>query len=149
VDIEDFIKTCARVAREKGWWLESYEEHTVCCLNAVRTSDGVGERNFGEAIALMHSELSEALEEWRDGTPPFYYRCKDCGTGDEGTTEVLLRCPNHNLKPEGVLSEFADILIRVPDLVGNVYGSEVFVEALKGKMAFNLTREHRHGGKRA
>ena len=28
-----------------------------------------GERNFGEMIALMHSELSEALEEHRNGKP--------------------------------------------------------------------------------
>ena len=43
--INDFIKECHRIAKEKGWWDE--------------------ERNDGELIALMHSELSEALEAMR------------------------------------------------------------------------------------
>lgn len=43
--INDFIKECHRIAKEKGWWDE--------------------ERNEGELIALMHSELSEALEAMR------------------------------------------------------------------------------------
>ena len=43
--INYFIKECHRIAKEKGWWDE--------------------ERNNGELIALMHSELSEALEAMR------------------------------------------------------------------------------------
>ena len=43
--INDFITECHRIAKEKGWWDE--------------------ERNEGELIALMHSELSEALEAMR------------------------------------------------------------------------------------
>jgi len=45
-DINTFIKECHRIAKDKGWW----EEH----------------RNDGELIALMHSELSEALEAMRN-----------------------------------------------------------------------------------
>jgi len=45
-DINDFIKECHAIAKEKGWWQE--------------------ERNDGELIALMHSELSEALEAMRN-----------------------------------------------------------------------------------
>lgn len=37
-------------AVSKGWWLE--------------------DRSFGELIALMHSELSEALEDYRNGEFP-------------------------------------------------------------------------------
>jgi len=43
--IEKFIKECHSIAKEKGWW--------------------DSERNEGELIALMHSELSEALEAMR------------------------------------------------------------------------------------
>lgn len=43
--ITQFIKECHRIAKNKGWW--------------------DSERNDGELIALMHSELSEALEAMR------------------------------------------------------------------------------------
>ncbi|MFC1709640.1 hypothetical protein ACFL2J_06270 [Candidatus Omnitrophota bacterium] len=46
VSIDDFIDTCYRIAKEKGWWDK--------------------ERSDGEVIALMHSELSEALEAMRN-----------------------------------------------------------------------------------
>jgi len=45
--INELIKECHRVAKSKGWWEEL--------------------RNDGELIALMHSELSEALEAMRKG----------------------------------------------------------------------------------
>ncbi|MFA5287100.1 MAG: hypothetical protein WC394_02380 [Candidatus Omnitrophota bacterium] len=44
--VNDFIKKCHSTAKLKGWW--------------------DNERNEGELIALMHSELSEALEAMRN-----------------------------------------------------------------------------------
>ena len=46
MSIKDYIKKCHKTAKEKGWW--------------------DSERNEGEIIALMHSELSEALEAMRN-----------------------------------------------------------------------------------
>lgn len=45
LQVSKLIRECHRIARSKGWWED--------------------ERNDGELIALMHSELSEALEAMR------------------------------------------------------------------------------------
>ena len=46
IGIGNCIEICHKIAREKGWWDK--------------------ERSDGEVIALMHSELSEALEAMRN-----------------------------------------------------------------------------------
>ena len=93
-----------------------------------------GERNFGEVIALMHSELSEALEEWRNGNglDVVYF---------EEVEGSRLR------KPEGVPVELADCLIRILDTMHEI---GVDIEYVVGqKMAYNNNRPYRHGGKLA
>lgn len=85
------------------------------------------ERSVGEDIALMHSELSEALEAYRE------YE----------TVESVLRCDDE--KPEGVIIELADVVIRIADFCGK-HGLNL-EEAIKEKMRFNKTRPYRHGGK--
>lgn len=132
MEFDQFVAEVARVAREKGWWPN-------------------GERNFGEAIALMHSELSEALEEWRSGKPALYYKCTVCGREMDAHDESYraMVCEEPKVKPEGILVEFADLFIRAGDFIGNTYPNASFEEILKEKMAFNLTRPHRHGGKKA
>lgn len=78
--------------------------HLVTEVVEVNRVNGWYERepSFFEAMALVHSEVSEALEAWRrwgvkDATEP----CRD---------------PAPRLaKPEGVGSEFADVFIRLLD----------------------------------
>jgi NTP pyrophosphatase (non-canonical NTP hydrolase) len=90
-------------AISKGWWLEK--------------------RNDAEMIALMHSELSEALEFLRHGNPP----------------------SDHVPEISGVAEEMADTVIRIMDYC---YARNINLgEAIIKKHAFNINREHRHGGK--
>ena len=89
------------IARVKGWW--------------------DAPRNDGELIALMHSELSEALEALRNGNPP----------------------SNHIPEFSGIEEEMADLIIRVLDAAA-ARGWRIG-EALVAKMEFNRGREYRHG----
>lgn len=77
-------------------------------------------RNKGEAIALMHSELSEMLEAARK----------------PAQSEKI---PQFTAMEE----EAADLLIRLADFCKG-YGLDI-VEATKAKLAFNRTRQHLHG----
>ena len=99
---------------------------------------------FGDRIALMHSELSEALEEYRNGIPVgrVYF---EGGPGGSPLDWEYGITPTSE-KPKGIPIELADVVIRIADFCGK-HGIDL-ARAVKIKMAFNTTRPTRHGGKR-
>jgi NTP pyrophosphatase (non-canonical NTP hydrolase) len=101
--LEAWADLIHNLARIKGWW--------------------EGERNVGEAIALIHSEASELLEAERKGNPE------------------SKKIPGFSAAEE----ESADIIIRTLDLArGRGYR---ITEAIEAKHQYNRTRPHRHGKK--
>lgn len=100
-------------AKNKGWWTEEGEDRV---------------KLIPEKIALIHSELSEALEEYRNHHEP---------------TEIYY---GENGKPEGIPVEIADVIIRCLDFCAG-YNIDVD-EAMRIKMAYNATRPMKHGNKK-
>lgn len=87
------------------------------CFHKQKTDDAV-------RIALIHSELSEALEALRHGNPP-----------DD-------KIPNFT----GLEAELADTVIRVMDMAHA--GGHRVAEAIVAKMNYNYGRPTMHGGKK-
>lgn len=105
--ISEMVKEAHETAVQHGWWDNPPE--------------------FGTTIALCHSELSEALEEYRKGREPLetYRSSKGC------------EC--------GIAVELADVILRILDYCAHV---GIDIEAcLEEKNNFNRTRPYKHGGK--
>nr|DAG17395.1 MAG TPA: hypothetical protein [Caudoviricetes sp.] len=81
--------------------------------NAVKHGWWETKRSTGEVIALIHSELSEALEEARDNRPMMYV------LGPNGE-KICTPCYFNGRKPEGIAVELADAVIRVLDMAEHV-----------------------------
>jgi len=119
------------------------------------------DRPFSGDIALLHSEVSEAYEAYRDHG--FHERVRyatevdlDDGnvrmeTGYSIVTRGDLNDYNWRTagrigKPEGVPSELADILVRLIDTASR-YSIDLAEEFMR-KMRYNETRGYKHGGKK-
>ena len=125
LDLNRFAQEVHENAVAHGWWEE--------------------ERKFPEIIALCHSELSEALEEYRNDRPAFYY---EIGIDYKDMIPVIdyARLVRGE-KPEGIAVEMADCIIRILDWCGK---EGIDIESiLKAKHEYNKTRPYKHGGKKA
>lgn len=117
VRISDMQAYIGQWAERKGW----YDPGLCDQLPKIKG------RNIGELLALVTSEVSEALEAAREGQ-------MDTVTDANG-------------KPQGFYSELADCVIRIMDLFHAADRSLAVEIALK--MAYNEKRSYRHGGKLA
>lgn len=108
---------------------------------AMVESKGFHESNrpFSEEIALMHSELSEALESWRDNEPILWFKDKNQG----GQFPDLYDDGGEIRKSEGASAELADTIVRIADSAETRQMS--LAEALIFKLRYNATRPRMHG----
>lgn len=144
-----------RVASDSGVLFEMQKEVRAWCERKEWRQPGdhslpdAQGRTFGDECALLHSEVSEALEAFR--TWGVEERLRFVST--DGFALLPRSDPNAQRwlangdipKPEGVPSELADLLIRLLDTAEHI-GVDLFAE-YRRKMDYNETREVRHGGK--
>lgn len=89
-NIQNLILDCFETAKSKGWWDDQLDGNEINMPKLYVA--------FPEKLALIHSEISEALEDYRVGK--------------------LITTISSTGKPEGFYSELADVVIRIFDLLG-------------------------------
>ncbi len=134
VTLTDWVGECGRRALSAGWhdtWMR--HERNLAPLNRLTDAkkieqlEQVAVEHAVVKTALVITELSEAIEELREG---------------HGLGEVY---EGEGGKPKGYPVELADAVIRLFDLA---YMLDLDLEKLiEDKLRYNETRGERHGGK--
>jgi hypothetical protein len=117
-NLSELAKTSHEVSRSKGWWDD-------------------GPKPDSTLITLMHSEVSEALEDFRMNHAPNESWLET--TAEHGGVKYSIRDDVNGVKPCGVPSELSDIIIRIGDYFGGrgldleaAYKRTLDLEPIKG-----------------
>ena len=106
------------------------------------------EKNIGEMLCLIHSEVSEALEADRKKLYTNLSEIKlkglsDANYGDSFNAEEAFKSEFEYSVKNTFEDELADVIIRVLDLCAF---KGIDIEShIKAKMRYNASRPHKHG----
>lgn len=126
IDFSKVMRICGADALKAGWWNDFPGSLEDVKLGAPITPEQ--HMWLSTKLLLVVSEVSEAHDEIRNG---------------KGIDEVYYTAPS--AKPEGFLTELADVVIRVMDLCANL--DLPLEDMVHAKLEYNRTRGHKHGGK--
>lgn len=121
IGFRQLINTAHNTAINKGWW----KDWAALAELRLQQTDKIA-----ALLALVHTEVSEAVEDLRVTDPAHLPKRRISDSG----------------KPEGFATELADVIIRVMDLSAGL-GIDL-TAAVQEKMEYNSTRPMRHGGKK-
>lgn len=112
--VTELVAKCHNASYGAGWWMDinSGTDHR----QEVRDRTRLGKALIAEKLALIHSEVSEAME---------------------GARKNLVddKLPQHSM----LMTELADAVIRIADLAGAL-GEEDLGQIILDKLAFNAVR---------
>lgn len=130
--ITNWVEEITAWGKRKGW-----DKPALCKTKGLgrRAPKGVDHNAVLAKLMLVVTELAEAAEEVRDDKWSTYHHSIDSAALPA------------TAKPEGFTSELADAVIRIFHLAG-LLGLDL-EGAIREKMAYNETRSHRHGGRKA
>lgn len=132
MNLNEFAQEVHANAVAHGWWkveIPTGNFEFASGRTAQSNSEGLGlsaaeEYTDAAVIALIHSEISEAFEEWRAGRPAKWYKCMVDGDPCKGSDNCAYKqyCANSDdfvarvsPKPEGIAVELIDVVLCLLD----------------------------------
>lgn len=161
-NLGDYAHVAHEVAKDKGWWDEerNFGEITSNIHSEVTEAwkEWVAGNDVDRTYYVLHYNPSMNLPEdlvllmnrygrWMNYVIKDGYTYPGDAPEELTKDEIQALVDVGVLEPHGVPTELADVIIRCLDLFEK-WGLNPD-EVVQEKMRYNMTRPHRHGGKRA